>query len=130
MFLIESPDRVFSHIEPIDFENDEYLFWNAEGHGVRLTLEKGELTKIEEADNEITVREAFQQYSLALGSTVDTTGALPEVWARLQAQVKPQSWLSRLVRNILGSGCLLFVAVVAVFILVLLVRVLQAIFTR
>jgi hypothetical protein len=134
MFLVENPDRVLYHIEPIDFENDDYLFWDTHGRGVRLTLERGELTKIEEAENEITLQEAFARYSQALGVTVDTTGTLPEVWARLQSNVKPPSRLSRAGQNAVGFGCVLIVIVVGVFVLILLggfiKAVIKAIFAR
>ena len=89
MFLVESPDKVLYDIEPIDFENDEYLFWDAQGNGVRITLERGTLTSIENTENEITLQEAFSRYSQFLGTAVDTKGPFPEVWARLQANVKP-----------------------------------------
>ncbi len=36
MFLVENENRVFYHMEPIDFENNEYLFWDAQGRDVRL----------------------------------------------------------------------------------------------
>jgi len=128
MFLVENPGRVWCHIEPIDFEDDEYLFWDAQGRGVRLTLERGQLTKIEEAENEITLQEAFARYSRELGATVDTTGTLSEVWARLQSNVKPQSRLSRMAQNAVGFGCLLIITLVGVFVLILLGGVIKAIF--
>jgi hypothetical protein len=34
MYLIESPERVFHHLEAIDIENGEYLFWDSTGAGV------------------------------------------------------------------------------------------------
>ena len=30
MRLIEEPERLFFHLEEIDIENDEYLFWGCE----------------------------------------------------------------------------------------------------
>ncbi len=104
MFLIEKESRVFYHIEPIDFENNEYLFWDAQGRAVRLIVERKKPTEIEETANEITLTEAFRRYSQALGATVDMNGAPAEVWARLQANIKPESWRSRIARNLLGSG--------------------------
>jgi hypothetical protein len=130
MFLVESEDKLLYHIEPIDFENDEYLFWDALGRGVRLTLERGVLTSIEQIDSTMTVQEAFARYSQTLGVTVDPNGALPEVWMRLQANVKPPSLLSRTLRNLLGTGCLLIVLTVVAFILILFGGTIQALFTR
>jgi len=34
MERVESPDRVLYQMEPIDIENDEYLFWDAKGRSV------------------------------------------------------------------------------------------------
>jgi hypothetical protein len=133
MFLVESPDRVCYHIEPFDFENDEYLFWDAHGRGVRLTLQGGKLTKmgtltsIEEADNEISLHEAFARYSQALGVTVDTTGTLAEVWARLQSNVKPVEPPSRLSRAAWKVGCFGCVLIVVIFVLI---GIIKAVFAR
>jgi hypothetical protein len=130
MFLVESEDKLLYHIEPIDFENDEYLFWDAQGRGVRLTLERGVLTNIEQAENAMTVREAFARYSQTLGVTVDPKGPLPEVWARLQTNVKPPSLLKLTLRHVLGVGCLLIVLTVLAFILILFGVTIKALFTR
>ena len=130
MFLVENPDRIFYHVEPIDFENDEYLFWDAHGRGVRLTLERGTLTNVEETRTEITIQEAFARYSHSLGVTVDTEGALAEVWARLQANVKPPSLRDRIIRNAIGVGCSAVVLTVLAFGLILVVGVVRAILKR
>jgi hypothetical protein len=130
MFLVESEDEFLYHIEPFDFENDEYLFWDAQGRGVRLTLERGVLTNVEQTENAITVQEAFARYSQTLGVTVDLNGALPEVWVKLQANVKPPSLLSRTIRHVLGVGCLLIVLTVVAFILILFGGAIKALLTR
>ena len=127
MVLVENEHRVFYYIEPIDFENDEYLFWDAQGRDVRLTIDRKKPVKIEEAANEITLTEAFRRYSHALGATVDLSGAPAEVWARLQANVKPASWRSRLFRNLLGFGCLL---IVSGFALILIIGIVKAVLFR
>ncbi len=133
MFLVEMPEDLWCHIEPIDFENDEYLFWDSQGRGVRLALQGGKwnrmatLTSLDEADNEITLQEAFGRYAQALGATVDTTGKLADVWARLQSNVKPKSHLSRTARNAIGVGCSL---IVVIPVLLLLIGILRAVFGR
>jgi len=124
MFLVESPDKVLYDIEPIDFENDEYLFWDAQGNGVRITLERGTLTSIENTENEITLQEAFSRYSQFLGTAVDTKGPFPEVWARLQANVKPASLFDKTVRHALGAGCLLIILLIPLLIIVGVIRAL------
>lgn len=130
MFLVESADKVLFYIEPIDFENNEYLFWDANGHGVRLTLQRGKLTKLEDADNEISLNEAFGRYSQTLGVTVDTTGTLAEVWARLQSNVKPGSRFSRTARNAGGLGCLSVLVIAVIFVLISFVGHIKTIFAR
>jgi hypothetical protein len=37
MFLVEREEKLLYHIEPIDFENDEYLFWDAQGRGISVS---------------------------------------------------------------------------------------------
>jgi hypothetical protein len=78
----------------------------------------------------MTVQEAFARYSQTLGVTVDSNGALPEVWARLQANVKPASLLSRTLRHVLGVGCLLIALTFVAFILILLGAIIRGLFTR
>jgi hypothetical protein len=130
MFLVERPDKVLYDIEPIDFENDEYLFWDAQERSVRLTLKRGKLIAVEEAENEISLREALTRYSNALGATVDTSGPLPEVWAKLQSNVKPLTRAQSIVRNAIGAGCSLIVIAVAIFLLVLVGGVIKALVHR
>jgi hypothetical protein len=38
MFLIEEPDRLLYHLEWIDIEDQEYIFWDSTGAGVRVTV--------------------------------------------------------------------------------------------
>ncbi len=125
MFLVIDREGT-SRIEPFDFENNGYLFWDAQERGVRLRIERGKLTNREEVENEISLREAFARYSQALGVMVDTTGALPEVWARLQANVKPPSLLTRMVGHTFGVGCLLIILTGVVVVLIGLGRAIFA----
>jgi hypothetical protein len=84
---IESFERILYHLEAIDIENDEYLFWDADGRGLKVLIKKGRVSGIEEASNEITLQQAFDQYvhQLAqLGVVVDTRGTTEEIWAKVQ----------------------------------------------
>jgi len=47
MRLIEEPERLFFHLEEIDIENDEYLFWDANGTGVRVRIIKRKSAAVE-----------------------------------------------------------------------------------
>jgi len=49
MFLVKDRETILSRVEPFDFENDGYLFWDAQGRSVRLTIERTKLTNIEQA---------------------------------------------------------------------------------
>jgi hypothetical protein len=84
MFLVESPERILYHMEPIDIGNNEYLFWDANGRGVRISLKGEKVRTIEHADNELSLLEAFNLYSEAYGLSADTTGPITEVWRRLR----------------------------------------------
>lgn len=39
MIRIEESSRILYHLEAIDIENEEYLFWDANGAGVSLKAE-------------------------------------------------------------------------------------------
>ena len=41
MRLIENESRILSHLEAIDIENDEYVFWDASGEGVSVAVSVG-----------------------------------------------------------------------------------------
>jgi hypothetical protein len=103
MLSIESPIRVLYHLEPIDIENDEYLFWDANGKGVRVSINRQKVHSIEYADNPITLIEAFRLYSQAIGVDVDMNGTIEVVWSRFkQAEAglpRPKGVFSRLFRS-------------------------------
>lgn len=103
MLLIESPARVLYHLEAIDIENDEYLFWDADGNGARITVKGRKVSSIDLADNELSLKQAFGLSSKALGLDVDTNGTNEEVWARLkQAEdslPRPRGFFSRIFRR-------------------------------
>ncbi|MGC2465256.1 MAG: hypothetical protein WA517_08675, partial [Candidatus Acidiferrum sp.] len=40
MQIVEKPDELFLNLEEFDIQNDEYLFWDANGQGVCLRLSK------------------------------------------------------------------------------------------
>jgi hypothetical protein len=84
MWLVENPDRILYHMEPIDIENGEYLLWDANGQSVRISIKRNKVTGITHCDSEMPLPEAFQRYSEAYGLNVDTTGPADEVWQRLK----------------------------------------------
>jgi hypothetical protein len=81
---IESLERILYHLEAVDIENDEYMFWDAGARGLRVLINKGGVGGFEMAENKITLNEAFEEYARQLGITIDTSGAPEETWAKLQ----------------------------------------------
>lgn len=84
MRRVEGPDQVLYHMEPIDIENDEYLFWDANGRSVRISIERNKVAKIAYGDAEMTLAEAFKRHSEASGLSVEPAGPPDEVWRRLK----------------------------------------------
>jgi hypothetical protein len=103
MILVETPDKVLYHMEPIDIENDEYVFWDANGKAVRISVAGQRVTGIEYGAAEITLAEAFRRHSDKFGLDADTTGTFDEVWRRLKEAEsrlpRKRGLLSRLFRG-------------------------------
>lgn len=100
---IEAFDRILYHLEAIDIENDEYMFWDAGGRGLKLLIKKGRVIGFENADNRITLQQAFDGYAqqlAQLGVTVDTSGTPEEIWRKLlkakENLPRPSGFISRL----------------------------------
>jgi hypothetical protein len=47
MFLVETPDKVLYHMEPIDIENGEYVYWDSNGNPVRISVAAQRVTGID-----------------------------------------------------------------------------------
>ena len=77
---IESIERILYHLEAIDIENDEYMFWEANGHGLKILIEEGRVIGFANAENKITLQQAFDDYVKQVGVDVDTTGTPEEIW--------------------------------------------------
>jgi hypothetical protein len=84
MLRVESPDGILHRLEAIDIEGGEYLFWDANGQGVRIAIDHNKVTGIGHRHPEMTLAEAFTRHSEAFGLNVDTTGDPEEVWLRLK----------------------------------------------
>jgi hypothetical protein len=81
---IASAETILYHLEAIDIENDEYMFWDAGGHGLKILIEKGRVTGFANAENKITLQHAFDEYVQQLGVAIDTTGTPQEIWDKVQ----------------------------------------------
>lgn len=89
VLLIENEDRILYHLEAIDIENDEYMFWDATGRAFRVLIRKGRLGGFEKTNrNKLTLQQAFEQYAQQLrecGAAVDTMSGTPEeIWAKIE----------------------------------------------
>jgi hypothetical protein len=83
MRLIENEGHLFHHLEEIDIQNGEYLFWDVDGVGVCLETNKRKIVAIKNCENGKALTEAFAVYSQSLGPAVDLTGSPLEAWKRI-----------------------------------------------
>jgi hypothetical protein len=69
MCLIETPERVLYHLEAIDIENNEYLFWDSTGVGVCVSVARGGVKQITSCTKTISLLEAFEAYEQSMADT-------------------------------------------------------------
>src|SRR5262249_34709976 len=81
---IETPDRILYHLEAIDIENDEYLFWDAMARPLKVVTAKGKVSGLESTENKITLPQAFKQYAEQLGVRIDVSCKPEDVWVSLR----------------------------------------------
>jgi hypothetical protein len=97
---IENFQKILYHFEAIDIENDEYLFWDANGQGSKILIEKNAVSGFQNADNRLTLQQAIETCAKQLGLSIDTSGTLAEVWTRVQnaeqSLPRPRGLLARL----------------------------------
>ena len=101
MTVIESPDRILYHLEAIDIENDEYLFWDSTEKAVRITIEKNKVAYVSYCDSSLALRDAFLSYvdavglprTLVEGKPADIFSGIKE---ELQSRWNEKSWFARL----------------------------------
>ena len=91
--LIENEERILYHLEAIDIENDEYVFWDAKGNGVRVIVSVGAFTSEQESVSACTARlsleEAFRLFAESLKLPLPVGDGPPiEVWHRLQECIR------------------------------------------
>jgi hypothetical protein len=86
MYLIERPERLLYHLEPVDIEDDEYVFWDATGAGVCVSIARNLIHQITRCDQPMSLVDAFQAYSESLNLRVSHHGTPIEIWGRIQSQ--------------------------------------------
>lgn len=95
MLLIERPDRILYHLETIDIENDEYLFWDSTGAGARVSVARDAIDQITRCDQSMSLSDAFEAYVQSLGLGVFVDGPPIEVWRRIQSRIPKRKPLWR-----------------------------------
>jgi hypothetical protein len=83
MRLIENEENLFYHLEEIDIQNGEYLFWDVDGVEICLQVNKRKIAAIENCENGKALTQAFAAYSQSLGLAVDLAGRPLEAWRRI-----------------------------------------------
>src|SRR5215470_11468046 len=81
---IETSDRILYHLEAIDIENDEYLFWDAMARPLKVVIAKGKVTGLEGTENKITLTQALERYAEQLGVNIDVSDKSEKVWVSLR----------------------------------------------
>ena len=100
---VETPDRILYHLEAIDIENDEYLFWDAMACPLKVVITKGKVSGLESTENKITLPQAFERYAGQLGASIDAGGKSEEVWASLRKVEESRQRRSGLFSRLFGA---------------------------
>src|ERR1700731_982530 len=87
MLLIERPDRLLYHLESIDVENEEYLFWDSTAAGVCVSGVGGAIDQIRQGEQSKSLTDAFEAYAQSRGLEISLQGPPAEVWTRIQSHV-------------------------------------------
>jgi hypothetical protein len=93
MYLIETPKRVLHHLEAIDIENNEYLFWDSTGSGVRVSVEQGAVKHVALCDQTMSLREAFENYAQSHGLQLQVGKPPIDTRRSFQSQLPPRRTL-------------------------------------
>jgi hypothetical protein len=56
---IDSIDNVLHHLEAIDIENDEYMFWDAKRQGLKLLIKNKAVIGFQNVENRLSLQQAF-----------------------------------------------------------------------
>ena len=88
MRLIEDESRILYHLEAIDIENGEYLFWDAKGSGVSIQMSKGKMTVSGPEPAEFPLIDALVMF--AKSKEIPSAGAIASPigeWNRIQFEL-------------------------------------------
>jgi hypothetical protein len=93
MLLIETPGKILFDLEPIDIENNEYLFWDSAGAGVCISIERQDVKEITLCDQAMSLRNAFETYARAYGLQMPSAESPIDIWKGLESQLPPRRTL-------------------------------------
>src|SRR4030095_15327363 len=88
--LGESSERFLYHLEAIDIENGEYLFWDSTGAGVCVSVTGGVIGTAALCDQAMTLPQAFEAYARAYKLRMPIGQSPDDTWRSLQSQVPPR----------------------------------------
>ena len=90
--LIEKESRILHKLEAIDIENDEYVFWDANGLGVIVAVapssafRQGRLESVTLAPAVFPILDAFKLFAKSIGYPEAVSDGEPmDVWRSIQA---------------------------------------------
>ena len=90
MYLIETRGSILYRADTIDIENNEYLFWDSTGAGVRITVTPSTVKRIELCDQAMSLQEAFHRYAESYGLRLIPSGSPIEIWRAFESQLPPK----------------------------------------
>lgn len=104
MRLIQEEAGILRQLEAIDIENGEYVFWDANGIGVSISVSTGlfktKLESVASSTAAFSIQEAFALYSKTLEIAEPVEGSPTDVWNWIQTEVqrrpRKRSFLSKL----------------------------------
>jgi hypothetical protein len=96
----DTDNRLLYHLEWIDIEDEEYIFWDSTGAGVHVMVKGCAIDQIQPSEQSKSLSDAFEAYSQSRGLEISLQGSPVEVWTRIQSQLprKKSLWTRLLSR--------------------------------
>ena len=89
MRVVERPDRILYHLEAIDIENDEFLFWDSTGNAVAVNVAKGKVVDVSSSPPGLSLHDVLVSYAESLNLPAALVyGAPTEAWERIEKELQ------------------------------------------